>query len=155
MLFARKVILVEGIAENLLMSTLARYDGKSLEDQHVAVVNINGRYFNHFVKLFNTESSPNAIPKKVACITDRDPVRKKKEANCKFTVCYPFDLYKDNEHYEYSVNAEEEEKHLGSIHLSGIFHKMKIKVKHLNTNLLCVIQILNCWLRNLCRINPR
>ena len=110
MLFARKVILVEGIAENLLMSTLARYDGKSLEDQHVAVVNINGRYFNHFVKLFNTESSPNAIPKKVACITDRDPVRKKKEANCKFTVCYPFDLYKDNEHYEYSVNAEEEEK---------------------------------------------
>ena len=40
---------------------------------------------------------------------DRDPVRKKKEANCKFTVCYPFDLYKDNEHYEYSVNAEEEE----------------------------------------------
>ena len=42
MLFARKVILVEGIAENLLMSTLARYDGKSLEDQHVAVVNING-----------------------------------------------------------------------------------------------------------------
>ena len=110
MLFARKVILVEGIAENLLISTLARYDGKSLEDQHVAVVNINGRYFNHFVKLFNTESSPNAIPKKVACITDRDPVRKKKEANCKFTVCYPFDLYKDNEHYEYSVNAEEEEK---------------------------------------------
>lgn len=109
MLFARKVILVEGIAENLLMSTLARYDGKSLEDQHVAVVNINGRYFNHFVKLFNTEVSPNAIPKKVACITDRDPVRKKKEANCKFTVCYPFDLYKDNEHYEYSVNAEEEE----------------------------------------------
>lgn len=109
MLFARKVILVEGIAENLLMSTLARYDGKSLEDQHVAVVNINGRYFNHFIKLFNIESSPNAIPKKVACITDRDPVRKKKEANCKFTVCYPFDLYKDNEHYEYSVNAEEEE----------------------------------------------
>ena len=55
MLFARKVILVEGIAENLLMSTLARYDGKSLEDQHVAVVNINGRYFNHFVKLFQPQ----------------------------------------------------------------------------------------------------
>ena len=109
MLFARKIILVEGIAEDLLMSTLARYDGKSLEDQHVAVVNINGRYFNHFVKLFNTEASPNAIPKKVACITDRDPVRRKKEPNCKFVVCFPFDLYKDNEHYEYAVNATEEE----------------------------------------------
>lgn len=109
MLFARKVILVEGVAEALLMSTLARYDGKSLEDQHVAVVNINGRYFDHFVKLFNTEASPNAIPKMVVCITDRDPVRKKREANSKFVACYPFDLYKDNEHFEYTVNAAEEE----------------------------------------------
>jgi len=109
MLFARKVILVEGVAEALLMSTLARYDGKSLEGQHVAVVNINGRYFDHFVKLFNTEASPNAIPKMVVCITDRDPVRKKREANSKFVACYPFDLYKDNEHFEYTVNAAEEE----------------------------------------------
>ena len=91
------------------MSTLARYDGKSLEDQHVAVVNINGRYFNHFVKLFNTEASPNAIPKKLACVTDRDPVKKKKEPKCKFTACYPFDMHKDDEHYEYAVNAAEEE----------------------------------------------
>lgn len=109
MLFARKIILVEGIAEDLLMSTLARYDGRSLEDQHVAVVNINGRYFNHFVKLFNTEASPNAIPKKLACVTDRDPVKKKKEPKCKFTACYPFDMHKDDEHYEYAVNAAEEE----------------------------------------------
>lgn len=109
MLFARKIILVEGIAEDLLMSTLARYDGKSLEDQHVAVVNINGRYFNHFVKLFNTEASPNAIPKKLACVTDRDPVKKKKEPKCKFAACYPFDMHKDDEHYEYAVNAAEEE----------------------------------------------
>lgn len=109
MLFARKIILVEGIAEELLMSTLARYDGKSLEDQHVAVVNINGRYFSHFVKLFNKEASPNAIPKKLACITDRDPVKKKKEPKCKFTACYPFDMHKDDEHYEYAVNAVMEE----------------------------------------------
>lgn len=109
MLFARKIILVEGIAEDLLMSTLARYDGKSLEDQHVAVVNINGRYFSHFIKLFNTAASPNAIPKKVACVTDRDPVKRKKEPKCKFTACYPFDMHKDDEHYEYTVNAIKEE----------------------------------------------
>lgn len=109
MLFAQKVLLVEGIAEELLMSTLARYDGKSLEDQHVAVVNVNGRYFSHFVKLFNTEASPNAIPKKVACITDRDPVKRKKEPNCKFTACYPFDMHEDDEHYDYVVNAVKEE----------------------------------------------
>ena len=110
MLFARKIILVEGIAEDLLMSTLARYDGKSLEDQHVAVVNINGRYFKHFVKLFNIETSPNAIPKKVACITDRDPIKKEKTGNARSKTCYPFELDQDNEHFEYAVNAEDEER---------------------------------------------
>lgn len=110
MLFARKIILVEGIAENLLMSTLARYDGKSLEDQHVAVVNINGRYFSHFVKLFNTEASPYAIPKMVACITDRDPIKKEKTGNARSKTCYPFELNQDNEHFKYAVNAEDEER---------------------------------------------
>ncbi len=110
MLFAHKIILVEGAAEELLMSTLARYDGKSLEDQHVAVVNINGRYFEHFIKLFNTVVSSKAIPKKVACITDRDPVKRKKVGNNRFKACYPFELNQDTEHYEYSVNAEDNER---------------------------------------------
>jgi predicted ATP-dependent endonuclease of OLD family len=110
MLFARKVIMVEGIAEDLLMGTLARYDGKSLEDHHVAVVNVNGRYFNHFLKLFNTKESPYAIPKKVACITDRDPVKKEKTVNAKSKVCYPFELHQNDEQFEYEVNAENEEQ---------------------------------------------
>lgn len=110
MLYAQKVIFVEGIAEDLLMSTLARYDGKSLEDHHVAVVNINGRYFNHFVKLFDTEASSNAIPKMIACITDRDPMKKEKLEKAKSKTCYPFELNLDDEHFEYAVNAENEEK---------------------------------------------
>ena len=109
MLFARKVIMVEGIAEELLMNTMARYDGVSLEEQHVAVVNINGRYFDHFIKLFNTEDSDNAIPKMVACITDRDPEKRQKGPNHKYKTCYPFELHKDDEHYEYMVNAEDAE----------------------------------------------
>ncbi len=109
MLFARKVILVEGLAEELLMSTLARYDGKSLEDQHVAVVNVNGRYFNHFIKLFDITTSRNAIPKKVVCITDRDPMRKEKSGNNKRKNCYPFELEQDDNKYEYYVNANENE----------------------------------------------
>ena len=110
MLFAQKVILVEGIAEDLLMSTLAHYDGKSLEDQHVAVVNMNGRYFDHFIKLFNVDYSPNAMPKMVACITDRDPVKKEKIANKRGKACYPFDLHQNDEQFEYAVNAEDEER---------------------------------------------
>jgi predicted ATP-dependent endonuclease of OLD family len=92
------------------MGTLARYDGKSLEDHHVAVVNVNGRYFNHFLKLFNTKESPYAIPKKVACITDRDPVKKEKTVNAKSKVCYPFELHQNDEQFEYEVNAENEEQ---------------------------------------------
>lgn len=114
MLFAQKVILVEGIAESLLMNTLAKYDEKSLEDKHVAVVNINGRYFDHFIKLFNTEASPYAIPKKVACITDRDPVRKIREGGHKFMTCYPFELHHDDEKFEYAVNAEENERNFAT-----------------------------------------
>ena len=75
----------------------------------MAVVNINGRYFNHFVKLFNTKVSQNAIPKKVACITDRDPIKKEKNGNKKCRACYPFELNQDNEQYEYFVNAIENE----------------------------------------------
>lgn len=108
MLFAQKVIMVEGIAEELLMSTMAKYDHKSLEDQHVAVVNINGRYFGHFVKLFDTVASSNAIPKKVVCITDRDPARKRKVPNSKYKACYPFELNTDAENYDYSINASDD-----------------------------------------------
>lgn len=110
MLFAQKVILVEGIAEKLLMSTMAKYDGKSLEDQHVAVVNINGCYFDHFLKLFDAQKSNNAIPKQVACISDRDPMRKKKVANSRYKACFPFEMHRDEEHYEYAINAEDDER---------------------------------------------
>ena len=73
-LFAQKILFVEGIAEQLLMSIFARYLGKSLEDYHVAVVNVGGRYFTHFLHLFDSNNS-NTILKKVACITDIDPER--------------------------------------------------------------------------------
>ena len=108
MLFANNIILVEGTAEQLLMSTLARYcnSQKSLEDSHVAVINIGGRYFEHFLKLFDSKK-PNTIHKRVACITDRDPVRKKRVDGEKFTVCYPFEFNALPAEYEYKDHASE------------------------------------------------
>jgi putative ATP-dependent endonuclease of OLD family len=90
MLFAKNVILVEGMAEQLLMSTFAKYNGKSLEDAHVTVINIGGRYFGHFLKLFDTNKDY-TIAKKIACITDRDPEHKLPGANQRFKYCYPFE----------------------------------------------------------------
>lgn len=89
MLFAEKIILVEGIAEQLLISILAKYLNLSLEDNHIIVVNIGGRYFDHFLKMFNVRLNSSAVLKKVVCLTDRDPERK--IGNGKFHKCYPFE----------------------------------------------------------------
>lgn len=68
MLFADKVILVEGIAERLLMPLFMEKCGCSYEDEHIAVVEIGGKHFEHFVELFNG----NTVNKRVLCITDCD-----------------------------------------------------------------------------------
>jgi putative ATP-dependent endonuclease of the OLD family len=68
MLFADKVILVEGIAEKLLMPLFMEICGCAYEDEHISIVEIGGKHFNYFVELFNG----NAVKKKVLCITDRD-----------------------------------------------------------------------------------
>ncbi|EOP02077.1 hypothetical protein ICS_05711 [Bacillus cereus BAG2O-3] len=110
MLFAEKIILVEGLAEQLLMYIFAEYSNVSLEDNHIAVINADGKYFDHFLHLFNT-SNPNAIRRKVACITDRDPERKnltpsEKTEKKSFKKCYPFEMYIEEKGYEYKRNEE-------------------------------------------------
>ena len=68
MLFADKVILVEGIAERLLLPYFMEKCGYAYEDEHVSIVEIGGKHFENFVELFNG----NALKKKVLCITDKD-----------------------------------------------------------------------------------
>lgn len=68
MLFADKVILVEGIAEKLLLPFFMEICGCPYEDEHISIVEIGGKHFKYFVELFNN----NAVKKKVLCITDRD-----------------------------------------------------------------------------------
>lgn len=107
MLFAQKIILVEGIAEQILIPTIARYvdKEKQIEDHHIEVVNVGGRYFDHFLKLFDS-TNEYTIHKKVACITDRDPERKKKgDKDESFKKCYPFEYNVDKTQYEYKDNA--------------------------------------------------
>jgi len=104
MLFAQRVIFVEGLAEQLLLSILARYEGKSLEESHVAVINVGGRYFEHFLYLFDSKKS-HAINKKIVCLTDIDPERRSKIHDASFKKCYPFELNNDCTLYEYIINT--------------------------------------------------
>ncbi|MHB8087769.1 MAG: ATP-dependent nuclease [Anaerolineaceae bacterium] len=90
LLFAKGVILVEGIAEAMLVPELAKivlkkYNSKppggkkalpiSLEDAGVSVINMNGIYFRHFMQFFcNLLKTPNSnLPIRCAGITDNDP----------------------------------------------------------------------------------
>lgn len=68
MLFADKVILVEGIAERLLLPLFMEKCDCAYEDEHISIIEIGGKHFEHFIELFNG----NAVKKKVLCITDRD-----------------------------------------------------------------------------------
>ncbi|WP_216827871.1 ATP-dependent nuclease [Alkalihalobacterium elongatum] len=113
--FAKNIILVEGIAEQLVVPEFARKLGLDLEDSHTTVINIGGRYFDHFLKLFDIEKSPYAINKKIACITDLDPVRKKLNEessddtqdevdgdSSNWEKCQPIFLGLNNELYKYN-----------------------------------------------------
>lgn len=91
MLFSRGIIMVEGIAEALIIPKLAKYVlkqynyiattkgkpilAKSIEEMGISVININGINFKHFMKLFSNfdnSSGPN-IPIYCAGLSDRDP----------------------------------------------------------------------------------
>jgi Predicted ATP-dependent endonuclease of the OLD family len=104
MLFAKKIIFVEGIAEQMLIPAFAKYMDEDLSDYHTAVINIGGRCFDHFLKLFDTQKNSCAICKEIICITDLDPNRKNKnDAHASWEKCFPFELMKDNENYEYQA----------------------------------------------------
>lgn len=106
MLFANKIIMVEGIAESLLLPAMAKNIGVDLDEQHIVVVNIGGRYFERFLSLFD-ETRPNTISVKVACITDFDPMRKEKDGDgTKVEACYPYEFGKDEDKYEYLSHGD-------------------------------------------------
>lgn len=83
LLFSKGAILVEGIAEAIVLPELARVvlrpygKGKnSLDDYGVSVINLGGIYFKHFMQLFCdvTGQQPGEnVPVRCAGLTDNDP----------------------------------------------------------------------------------
>jgi len=66
--FARRILMVEGIAEALLLPILARMSGGSLKESSVTVLNADGINFNAFIPLFGTDRI--GVP--VVILTDGD-----------------------------------------------------------------------------------
>lgn len=66
--FARRILMVEGIAEALLIPVLARILGGNLKDSSVTVLNADGINFNAFIPLFGS----GRLGLSVAILTDGD-----------------------------------------------------------------------------------
>lgn len=105
MFFANRLIFVEGVAEELLIPVFAKYLNKNLTDEHVLIVNMGGRYFNHFLKLFDTNNQY-TINKKIVCLTDIDPCRKKNLPDEEYETCYPYEYNIDTANYNYKHHAD-------------------------------------------------
>src|SRR5439155_13946799 len=73
LLFARGVILVEGIAEQLLLPQLADRCGVSLSEAGISVVNVGGVSFAPFAELFSSDR----LPYRCSIVSDGDPPTKK------------------------------------------------------------------------------
>ncbi len=76
MFFARGVLLVEGVAEAVLLPKIADLLNRSLEDYSVSIVNVNGLSRKRYKKIYKPFTSDKiirpALPIKVACVTDLD-----------------------------------------------------------------------------------
>ena len=70
--FARRILMVEGIAEALLLPVLARMAGGCLKDSAITILNTDGINFNAFLPLFGNDRL--GLP--VAILTDGDDADK-------------------------------------------------------------------------------
>lgn len=108
MLFARRVILVEGIAEQILIPTFANHMGVSLAEEHVAVVAVGGSTFKHFLPIFGGGTNTNyynTLDRRIACIVDADPSRRKGNSG-QYSACYPYEIEQEqNGYYEYKQES--------------------------------------------------
>jgi len=67
LVFARRVLLVEGVAEQLLAPSLAKANGVDLDEVGISVCAISGTHFGSYVKLCKALGIPYAV------LTDGDP----------------------------------------------------------------------------------
>ena len=94
--FAKKLIFVEGLAEQILIPEFAKLMEKNLSDYHISIINLNGRYFKPFIELFNPNTG---INKDILCITDKDC---KKKSNGRWKICYIYEI-DENDDKNYSL----------------------------------------------------
>jgi len=82
--YAKSCLFVEGISEELLISSFCLVKGFNLEDYRIELVNVGGVSFYPFMFLFNSSDSTKRLPKKIAILTDDDRYPASKNIEYKF-----------------------------------------------------------------------
>lgn len=81
--FTNQLIFIEGLAEQMLIPQFMKADISTIQNRHISIINLSGRYFIPFLRMFDTNKNPNtAIYKQIACLTDLDPVQGKQNKSC-------------------------------------------------------------------------
>jgi putative ATP-dependent endonuclease of OLD family len=70
--YAKSILFVEGISEELLISAFTNLEDYQLEDYRIELVNVKGTSFYPFLYLFNSNHEEKRINKPIAVLTDDD-----------------------------------------------------------------------------------
>lgn len=70
--FSNGCVFIEGVSECQLLQAFSQQLGKSLLDNQIEIVNLNGTAFYQFLMLFNSNDSKKRLPIKAAFISDED-----------------------------------------------------------------------------------
>lgn len=70
--YAKSILFVEGISEELLISAFTQLEDYQLEDYRIELVNVDGTSFYPFLYLFNNKIKTKRINKPITVLTDDD-----------------------------------------------------------------------------------
>lgn len=84
LLFAKSILFIEGISEELLISAFTHLEDYLLEDYRTEVVNVKGTSFYPFLYLFNNANIEKRINKPVSIVTDDDRYTNSKSSDYSF-----------------------------------------------------------------------
>lgn len=90
LLFAKSILFIEGVSEELLVSAFTHLEDYNLEDYRTEIVNVGGTSFYPFLYLFNDLNPLERINKPISIITDDDRFTDSKKSD------YSFDKLIDN-----------------------------------------------------------
>lgn len=104
--FSKKLIFVEGDAENILIPTIAKIIlGDTLESKGISVINVGSTAFLRYSRIFQRKDEKD-IDIKIAIITDLDVTKNENESERKFKEREETERVRKTQYYTYKENIK-------------------------------------------------